>query len=49
MACISGIVPENTARLAGLSMDDNCGEWVESMVVVIRRWVWLVDGIYGCG
>ena len=34
-------------------MDDNCGEWVESMGVanglVIRRWVWLVGGIYGCG
>ena len=23
-------------------MDDNCGEWVESMDVVSRRWVWLV-------
>ena len=22
-------------------MDDNCGEWVESMGVVIRKWVWL--------
>ena len=22
---------------------------VESMGVVIRRWVWLVGGIYGCG
>ena len=22
-------------------MDDNCGEWVESMGVAIRRWVWL--------
>ena len=30
-------------------MDYNCGEWVESMVVVSRRWVWLVGGIYGCG
>ena len=29
-------------------MDDNCGEWVESMGVVSRRWVWLVGGIYGC-
>ena len=33
------------------SMDDNCGEWVECMGVVSRRWVWLVGvgGIYGCG
>ena len=23
-------------------MDDNCGEWVECMGVVSRRWVWLV-------
>ena len=23
-------------------MDDNCGEWVESMGVVSRRWVWLL-------
>ena len=30
-------------------MDDNCGEWVESMGGVNRRWVWLVGGIYGCG
>ena len=30
-------------------MDDNCGEWVESMGVVSRRWVWVVGGIYGCG
>ena len=30
-------------------MDDNCGEWVESMGVVSRRWVWLMGGIYGCG
>ena len=32
------------------SMDDNCGEWVECMGVVSRRWVWLVGvgGIYGC-
>ena len=32
-------------------MDDNCGEWVECMDVVSRRWVWLVGvgGIYGCG
>ena len=30
-------------------MDDNYGEWVESMGVVSRRWVWLVGGIYGCG
>ena len=22
-------------------MDDNCGEWVESMGVVNRRWVWV--------
>ena len=29
------------------SMDDNCGEWVECMGVVIRRWVWLAGG--GCG
>ena len=28
-------------------MDDNCGEWVESMGMVIRRWVWLAGGIYG--
>ena len=31
-------------------MDDNCGEWVESMGVasglVSRKWVWLVSGIY---
>ena len=26
------------------SMDDNCGEWVECMGVVSRRWVWLVGG-----
>ena len=33
------------------SMDDNCGEWVECMGLVSRRWVWLVGvgGIYGCG
>ena len=32
-------------------MDDNCGEWVECMVVVSRRQVWLVGvgGIYECG
>ena len=30
-------------------MDDNLGEWVESMGVVSRRWVWLVGGIYGYG
>ena len=32
-------------------MDDNCGEWVECIGVVVRRWVWLVGvgGIYGCG
>ena len=34
-------------------MDDNFGKWVESMgvvsVVVSRRWVWLVGGIYGYG
>ena len=24
-------------------MDDNFGEWVESMGVVSRRWMWLVD------
>ena len=32
-------------------MDDNCGEWVECIGVVSRRWVWLVEvgGIYGCG
>ena len=36
-------------------MDDNGGEWVESMGVagqvgvVSRRWVWLVGEIYGCG
>ena len=36
-------------------MDDNCGEWVECMGVVVdvvsRRRVWLVGvgGIYGCG
>ena len=30
-------------------MDDNFGEWVESMGVVSRRWVWLVGGIYGYG
>ena len=29
-------------------MDDNCGEWVESMGVVSRRQVWLVGEIYGC-
>ena len=23
-------------------MDDNCGEWVESIGVVSRRWVWLL-------
>ena len=23
-------------------MDDNCGEWVESISVVSRRWVWLL-------
>ena len=32
-------------------MDDNFGEWVESMGVAsgrgYRRWVWLVGGIYG--
>ena len=27
------------------SMDDNCGEWVECMGVVSRKWVWLA----GCG
>ena len=34
-----------------LSMDDNCGEWVECMGVVSRRRVWLVGvgEIYGCG
>ena len=26
-------------------MDDNCGEWVESMGVVSKRWVWLVGGV----
>ena len=39
-------------------MDENFGEWVESMHMgvtvllmgaVSRRWVWLVGGIYGCG
>ena len=42
-------------------MDDTCGEWMECMGVVSRRWVWLVGvggiydvvisvgGIYGCG
>ena len=30
-------------------MDDNFGEWVESMGVISRRWVWLVGGIYGYG
>ena len=32
------------------SMDDNCGEWVECMGMISRRWVWLVGvgGIYGC-
>ena len=30
-------------------MDDNCEEWVRSMGVVSRKWVGLVDGIYGCG
>ena len=30
-------------------MDDNFGEWVESMGVVSRVWVWLVGGIYGYG
>ena len=34
-----------------VSMDDNCGEWVECMVclvgVVSRRQVWLAGG--GCG
>ena len=32
-------------------MDDNCGEWVECVGVVSRRWMWLVGvgGIYGCG
>ena len=31
-------------------MDDNCGEWVECMGVVSRRWVCLVGlgGICGC-
>ena len=34
-----------------LSMDDNCGEWVEFMGSVTRRWVWLecigvVSGYY---
>ena len=28
-------------------MDDNYGEWVESMGVVSRRWVWLVVGFMG--
>ena len=33
------------------SMVDNCGEWMECMGVVVRRWMWLVGvgGIYGCG
>ena len=26
-----------------------CGEQVECMGVVSRRWVWLVGGMYGCG
>ena len=34
-------------------MDDNFGEWMESMGVangvVSRRQVWLVGGICGCG
>ena len=34
-------------------MDDNCGEWVESIGVasgvVSRTWVWLVGGIYWYG
>ena len=33
-------------------MNDNFGEWVESVWlvgVVSRRWVWLVGGIYGYG
>ena len=34
-------------------MDDNFGEWVEYMDVLVgvvsRRQVWLVGGIYGCG
>ena len=34
-------------------MDDNLGEWVESMGVasglVSRMWVWLVGGSCGCG
>ena len=34
-------------------MDDNCGEWMESIMgvrsgVISRRHVWLVGGIYGC-
>ena len=33
-------------------MDDNCGEWVECMGVVSRRWVWVESmGVYvasGC-
>ena len=30
-------------------MDDNCGEWVESMGVVSRMRAWLVGGMYGYG
>ena len=31
-------------------MNDNFGEWVESMGVVFRRWVWLecIDVVSGC-
>ena len=41
------IYKERKIILTFKSMDDNCGEWVESMGVVIRRWVWLAGG--GCG
>ena len=30
-------------------MDDNCGEWVESMGVANGRGYQEVGGIYGCG
>ena len=30
-------------------MDDNCGEWVECMGVVSRRWVWLVGVVESMG
>ena len=49
-----GLVAKRFFHALNWNMDDDCGEWVESIwvwlvSVVSRRWVWLVGGIYVYG